>query len=375
MDIHPPLIELLGGRWRFEAPVAAVAWSADGSVAAFALSDGAVALVGAAWGGGPQARPRATGGLEVHPPTVPGPPVSRILAHEGPCRALIAQPGGGLLSGGEDGRVARISLDGSVDVGAQPAMQRVELLAGGSAGWACASGHKVVVTRTSRRALTFPAKVRALAFDPTGHRLAVAYQDGVSICHDDGAQARHLAYRGLPLAVAWSPDGAWLALGLTAGSLRVWRSDDSADVVPGGGHSRETRSLGFSADGHMLAASGGSRVLYWRLNPPGFAKPGECGLRSDRAPVKAVAWHPVHPLIAAGYASGAILLCRPGVEDVLFIRGAGGGAALWLAWSADGNRLAFATEAGEAGLVILPHELFRGITPPPARDLRGSPGR
>jgi WD40-like Beta Propeller Repeat len=33
-----------------------------------------------------------------------------------------------------------------------------------------------------------------------------------------------------------------------------------------------------------------------------------------------------------------------GVEDVLFIRGAGGGEALWLAWSPDGSRLAFATK-------------------------------
>ena len=90
MEIHPPLIELLGGRWRFEVPAAAAAWSDDGSLVAFALDDGTVALARAEWEGGPEARTRATGGLEVHSPTVSSPPVSRVHAHEGPCRALVA---------------------------------------------------------------------------------------------------------------------------------------------------------------------------------------------------------------------------------------------------------------------------------------------
>ena len=150
---------------------------------------------------------------------------------------------------------------------------------------------------------------------------------------------------------------------LAAGGVRAWRSDGSADVVPGG-HSGEARSLGFSADGHLLAASGAPRVLYWQLHQREVTGPGECGLPSSRAPVTAVAWHPVRPLIAAGYASGAILLCYPGTEDVLLIRGAGGGAVLWLAWSPDGTRLAFATEAGEAGLVLLPQGLFRSSEGP-----------
>jgi WD40 repeat protein len=358
MEIHPPLMELLGGHWRFEAPIAAAVWSDDGSVAAFALGDGGVALARAEWEGGPAVRMRATGGVEVHPPTVPSPPVSRVLAHEGPCRALIAQPGGGFLSSGEDDRIVRIGLDGSIDAGTWPGARRIDLLAAGPAGWAYASEREVVVTGTSRHVLTFPAEVSTLNFDPTGHRLAVAYQDGASICPDDGAPARRLSYRGLPLALAWSLDGTWLALGLAAGGVRAWRSDDSAEVIPGG-HSGEARSVGFSGDGHLLAASGAPRVLYWQLDPRKLAKPGECGLPSSRAPVTAVAWHPARPLIAAGYASGAILLCHPGAEDVLFIRGAGGGEALWLAWSPDGSRLAFATEAGEAGLVLLPEGLFR----------------
>jgi WD40 repeat protein len=354
MEIHPPLSELLGGHWSFDAPVAAVAWSNNGSVAAFALGDGAVALARAEWGGGPDVRIRATGGVEVRPPTMPSPPVLRVLAHEGPCRALIAQHGG-FLSCGQDGRIVRIGIEGSIDAAAPPAGRRIDLLATGLAGWAYASGGEVVVTGTSRRVLAFPTEVSALGFNPTGHRLAVAYRDGASIWPDDGGPARRLSFYGSPRALAWSPDGAWLGIGLAAGGVRAWRSDGSAEVVPGG-HSGEVRSLGFSADGRLLAASGAPRVLCWQLDT---REPGECGLPSSRAPVTAVAWHPLRPLIAAGYASGAILLCQPGGENVLFIRGARGGAALWLAWSPDGSRLALATEECEAGLVLLPEELFR----------------
>jgi WD40 repeat protein len=358
MEIHPPLIEMLGGRWRFEAPVAAAAWSGDGSVAAFALADGAVALARADWPGGPEVRTRATGGLEVHPPTVPSPPVSRVSAHKGPCRALVARPGVGFLSGGEDGRVVCIGLDGTADAGTRPAERRVDLLAAGPASWACAAGHKVVVTGTSRHVLTFPAEIRVLAFDPSGYRLAAAYQDGTGICSDDGAPVGRLPCRGLPLALAWSPDGAWLALGLKAGGVHAWPSDDGAGLVLGG-HSGQVRSLGFSADGRLLVASGAPRVLHWRFDRQELAEPGGCGLPSSRAPVSVVACHPARPLLAAGYASGAVLLCQPGSEDVLFIRPAGGGAAQTLVWSPDGRRLAFATEEGEAGLILLPDALFR----------------
>jgi WD40 repeat protein len=375
MQIHPPLIELLGGRWRFDAPVAAAAWSGDGSVAAFGLGDGAVALVRAEWAGGPEARAHAAGGIEVYPPSVPSPPVSRVAAHKGACLALVADPGVGFLSGGDDGRIVRISREGAADRGTALAERRVDLLAAGPAGWrASAAGREVIVTGRSRHVLTLPSDATALAFDPSGHRLAVAYRDGASIWSDDGAPARGLPCRGRPRALAWNPEGAWLALGLEEGGVRGWRLADGADLVFGG-HSGQARSLSFSADGHLLAAAGAARVLYWRLDLRKLAEPAECGLPSSRAPVCAVACHPARPLVAAGYASGAVLLCQPGSEDVLFVRGAGGGAALTLAWSPDGRRLALATQDGEAGIVLLPDGLFRAAAPSPAADGRQPPAQ
>lgn len=375
MQIHPPLIELLGGRWSFNAPGATAAWSGDGSVVAFGLGDGTVVLARAEWAGGPQARVRAEGGIEVQPPTVPSPPVSRVAAHKGACLALAVDPGAGFLSGGDDGRVVRIARDGNADGGTPMAERRVDLFTAGPAGWrACAAGREVIVTGRTRHVLTLPSDATALAFDPSGRRLAAGYRDGVSIWSDEGAPGRDLPCRGRPRVLAWTPDGAWLASGLEEGGVCGWRLTDGTGLVFGG-HSGQAHSLSFSADGKLLMASGAARVLYWRLEAGKLAEPGECGLPSSRAPVCAVACHPVQPLVAGGYASGAVLLCQPDSEDVLFIKGPGGGAALTLAWSPDGRRLAIATQNGELGIVLLPDGLFRAAASRPAASGPQAPAR
>jgi hypothetical protein len=64
-------------------------------------------------------------------------------------------------------------------------------------------------------------------------------------------------------------------------------------------------------------------------------------------------------VIAAGYANGAIVISRPASRDVVFARGAGGGAVDVLAWSPDGQSLAFALSSGEVGHLLLPARLFR----------------
>ena len=64
-------------------------------------------------------------------------------------------------------------------------------------------------------------------------------------------------------------------------------------------------------------------------------------------------------MIAAGYHNGAVLLCQPGTDDVLFVKASTGGSVTALRWSDDGSRLAIGTQGGEAGVVALPDLLFR----------------
>jgi hypothetical protein len=126
-----------------------------------------------------------------------------------------------------------------------------------------------------------------------------------------------------------------------------------------GGYPGQPLSLSFAHDGRYLTTSGGMRPVCWGFDPPGGAEqPKECGLVS-KTPVSCVSCHPQQSLIAAGYFNGAVLLCQPGSDEGLFIKGSGGGAVNALTWSGDGGRLAFGTQEGVLGWLSLPDTLFR----------------
>lgn len=351
-----PLLDVLGGSWTLDAPVTGVAW--DGDLAGFALGDGSLAMGRAEWDGAPQLEP-VEGGTRLIPAAHPQPPVTRLRVHQGACLSIATHPGGGFLTGGDDGVLARTDADGIVTVLATLPGRWVDLVASGAAGWhAAASGRQVEIGGPDGHVLGLPASATALAFDAGGTRLAVAHYRGVTVWTPD-APARVLQTPGCPLSLAWSPDGEYLVCGLQENALHGWRLSDDGDIEMGG-YPGQPRSLSFSSDRRLLASSGAPRVICWGFDPPGAGNlPVECGLPSSRLPVCQVACHPTYPLIAAGYHNGAVLLCQPGSDDVLFVKASGGGSVTALAWSTDGSRLALATRGGEVGLVPLPGVLFR----------------
>lgn len=69
--------------------------------------------------------------------------------------------------------------------------------------------------------------------------------------------------------------------------------------------------------------------------------------------VAVVACHPKQEILAAGYEDGTILMVRLADGAEILVRRNDGVAVSGLAWAAKGSRLAFATEAGDAGLLDL----------------------
>ena len=67
----------------------------------------------------------------------------------------------------------------------------------------------------------------------------------------------------------------------------------------------------------------------------------------------AVACHPKNDVVAAGYEDGAVLLIRIADGAEVLARRPGDAPISALAWNAGGSTLAFATEAGDAGVVEL----------------------
>jgi WD40 repeat protein len=67
----------------------------------------------------------------------------------------------------------------------------------------------------------------------------------------------------------------------------------------------------------------------------------------------AVACHPQHEVVAAGFADGLVLIAEIASGKVVPVAPPGRGGVSALGWNAAGSMLAFGTEEGFAGLVDL----------------------
>jgi WD40 repeat protein len=375
-QLNPPLLDILGVSWNLEAPVVDLAWDHAGGSMAFSLGDGTLAVVLGSWQRGPRLQPRPGGGVALVEAEEPAVPPRKAVVHEGSCLALAADPAGGFLSGGDDGRVVHMPLSGDGAVLAHLPDAWIDNVATSPEGIrAWSSGRRVQRMQANEtREMELPATVNALAFDSKGQCLAMAHAGGVTLWRDaqpglrggaDGhftaaasAGLRHLAWPGLHRALAWSPDDRYLVTGMQENALHGWRLSDGGDIEMGG-YAGQPRSLSFAGDGRFLATSGSTRLVCWRFDPPGRdGAPDESGIAS-RVPVTRVACHPSQAVVATGYHNGAVLLCQPGSHDALFVKASGNGAVTALAWSSDGSRLAFGTQEGTLGWLSLPVELFR----------------
>ena len=321
------LLEEAGRAFDVAAHVTGAAWTRDR--AAFALGDGTVRYAG-----------------------LTGDPVS-VAAHRGACLAL-APDTGGLLTGGDDGRLVRSLADGTAETLAETKGRWIEhVVTGPSGAIAWASGRRVTVRVSGRdRGFEAPSGVGGLAFMPKGLRLAAAHYGGVTIwwAAADSPPTR-LEWKGSHTGLAVSPDGRFLITTMQENALHGWRLADGKDLRMTG-YPGKIRSLSWSAKGRYLATSGAEAVVLWPFQ--GKDGPmGKSGQQIGARPqlVTAVACHPGMDVVAAGYADGTVLLLR--IEDgaEIPVAGTGGGPVTALAWEPQGLGLAFGTDQGRAGVI------------------------
>ena len=364
MNVTPPLLDLLGTHWDVKAAVVGVAWDASSRTAACATADGVVVLADGVWPNGPHLAPRPAGGWAVVAATSAAPQPLRVRAHPNASMALCADRFGGFLSGGAEGRLVHVSASGSCSQLAKVANGAISAVASGHAGarvWA--AGQRLHWIHLQGEAqIELPSAASAIAFDISGLHFAASHDGGVTLWSAaKGDAPTRLAWPGAHSALAWHPDASVLASGTQGNVLHAWRIADGSDIELGG-NPGAPHSLAFAGDGRFLVASGGTRPVAWRFDPPRAGEPPElCGAAS-KAAVTQVACHPTQALIAAGHYNGAIALSQPGQADVLVVRAAGSGPVTALAWSPDGTRLAFGTQDRCFGWVHLPADLFRFTT-------------
>ena len=274
---------------------------------------------------------------------------------------LIAIPdaAGGLLTGGDDGRVMRIGADGAASLVADEKGRWIDGLAASARGaiaWSCGKRVSARDDKGRMRAFEAPSTARGLAFAPKGYRLAISHYNGVSLwCPNTEAAPEPLGWKGSHLDVIWSPDGRFVVSSMQENTLHGWRLPEKTDMRMSG-YPSKTRSFSWSHDGAWLATSGADAAIVWpfadKAGPMG-KPPRECGVRPAR--VSRVAFHPQALVLAVGYDDGCLLLIRLADAAELLTRAPSPeqGAVTALAWDQAGRRLLFGTAAGEAGLLTL----------------------
>jgi WD40 repeat protein len=329
------LLDTRGIRQDLDAFVVAAAFDRTGQPA-FALGDGTVRLPDdGAW--------------------------RSVAAHDGAALALAADTAAeGFISGGDDGRLLRVSRDGAV----------IEIAAFGSK-WvehaasfadakahllACAVGRQVHLFDAAGnrlKTLMHPSTVTGLVFDARGRRIAASHYNGASLWFvaSKSDNPRLLEWKGSHIGIAISPDGDNVVTALQENALHGWRLSDGQHMRMSG-YPGKTRALSFSRGGKWLATSGAESIVLWPFTgggPMGRAPTELAG--ADNVICTHVACHPQHEAVAAGFADGLVVLADIASARILPVAGPGRGPVSALAWSHDGARLAFGTETGFAAVV------------------------
>jgi WD40 repeat protein len=276
--------------------------------------------------------------------------------HDGLLCAVADVPSKRLVSGGEDGKVCALTLDGSVVVLAELGRKWVTSIAAGPQGaLAFASGRNATVRFADGKMKEFahPRSVEGLAFSPKGMRFGVARYNGATL-HFPASEGKpaELEWAGAHTGITFSPDGNFVVTTMQENALHGWKLADGKHMRMSG-YPAKVKSLSWSAKGKWLASSGAPAAIVWPFQgkdgPMGKA-PLELGTRGNTM-VTSVACHPAEDIVAIGYEDGMVLAARfADAKEVLFRR-PGKGAITSMMWDSEGRRLAFGTTAGDCGII------------------------
>jgi len=330
----PDLDQLLNARGKTAELGAYVTGACfSGAIAGFALGDGTLRLAGNDdW--------------------------RRLALHAGAILTVSAHPGGGFISGGDDGQFLNIRPDGVAEIMGSYGGKWVEHTASypGKTGLLAASAGKQLHLFTVRgekiRSLPHPSTVTGIAFDAKGKRVAASHYNGASLWFtaSSAETPRKLEWKGSHLGVAIHPGGDALVTGMQENALHGW-------TLPEGKHMRmagypaKPESFGFTKSGRWLATGGADVLVLWPFFGGGPMGKPPTELGQGDGIVKRLACHPEHEVVAAGYDSGLLILIDILKQHVLPVCGPGRGAVTSLAWNGSGSHLAFGTETGFAGVV------------------------
>jgi WD40 repeat protein len=282
----------------------------------------------------------------------------RVPIHAGGILCSAAD-GDRFVTGGDDGALVETDGDGKHRILAADERRRwidqVALASDGAIAWSAGKTAHVLTAKGESRSFEAPSTVAGLAFAPKGFRLAIAHYNGATLWFPNaaGAEPQKLEWKGSHLGLTFSPDGRFLVTTMQEPALHGWRLVDGKHMRMSG-YSARVRSWSWTADGNFLATSGSELLILW----PFDGKDGPMGRQPKLIPgsparVSAVACHPRQPVVALGYVDGVVMLARIDDGALILVRQSDGHPVSALGWDASGQKLAYGSDAGPAGLLRL----------------------
>lgn len=288
-----------------------------------------------------------------------GKPVHELKGHGFGTAAIAWQPGGSLLASvGQDSKVRLWDAAAGCEVKTLDAgASWAEKLAWHPSGalLATAAGKKARVwTAAGELIRELPPQagtVMDLAWRPgTQHLTLLAYGAATTFDPLRGTEpVKLLAWKGSPLALAWSPNGSIVAHGNQDSTVHFWYYDDARDLQMWG-YPTKVRELSWDYTSRYLATGGGPIVCIWDCqagpNGPEGSKPQM--LEDHEEPLTALRYQTRGFLLASAGLDGRVFLWQPAnrrdpqIGEYKF----SSGEASVLAWSTDEKSLAAGSGAG-----------------------------
>ncbi|OWK45633.1 WD40 repeat domain-containing protein [Fimbriiglobus ruber] len=211
---------------------------------------------------------------------------------------------------------------------------------------------------------TFLSDLETLwCFAPGAKLLASANDDVLLWDVAEGQLVRRLEQKSWVTAMAFSPDGGFLACGHDDGSVRFWNTAAQAFAGEIAAHPGAVSAVAFSPRGDFLATAGEDRIVrVW--DATSHKKVAELASHTDRIP--ALAWTADGSLlISAGWDTSArvwslgrtdpVILLNSHAEQVMTLAAGPGGALIATADSDNDIHLWPDPKTGKAGHVLRGH--------------------
>jgi WD40 repeat protein len=285
-----------------------------------------------------------------------------VEAHDGAVLSATLHPSGdGVVTGGDDGCLVWSRRDGAQRLAELGGKWLDAVATSPETGLIAVAAGRELIVRDARdpgfeRRFRHDRTVADVAFDPKGRRIMAATYGGVMLWYARIADQKPtlLKWAGAHVGVAVSPDGKFVLSAMQENALHGWRVQDSKDMRMAG-YPGKIRSLSFMAKGALLATSGAPGVVIWPFsgaNGPMGREAVEIGVDETTLVTRCAGARDTVRLIA-GRTDGQVWTVDLNVTGERKLRAEKGAAVSAVAVTADGRRVAFGDEDGEAAVIDL----------------------